>query len=356
MKRHVWTQSAVRTFATALVLVGALASSALAQPGQPWVAFNADLSVVVSYAPQSPVPAGGAFVDATFNGMPIPGTPFFIGQATTVTSPPLPLGNYTVRIVWAGGAASPPYSFSLGALGAPTIRVAAADLDTAVLAWDPPNSGPISNYELEVTVVRTGQVVTATLGNAPGATFRNVPPGLYRVRVRARSGFSVGPYSAPSPDIVVGTVVAAGDLQVSLTWNTTVDMDLHLIEPDNGHVYYGRLSGRSARLDFDDTNGFGPENITVASGLPLPGFYRIYVVHNSQDFETTSTIAVTLGANSGNPSTSIFMRRTRRAAPGTAVLVATVNVQTGEIVEMLGTAAADEGLDAALDIPRKAPQ
>ena len=132
MQRHMWARSVVKTCATVFVLVGALASSALAQPGQPSVAFRSDLSVVVSYVPLSPVPAGGAFVDATFNDAPIPGTPFAIGQATTVASAPLPFGNYTVRIVWAGGAASPPYSFTLGALGAPTIRVAAADLDTVV--------------------------------------------------------------------------------------------------------------------------------------------------------------------------------------------------------------------------------
>ena len=354
MERPLKTRSAVRTSATVLVLAGTLASSAFAQPGQPSVAFNLDASVVVSYAPQSPVPASGAFIDATFNGVPIAGTPFFIGQATSVASLPLPQGTYTVQVLWAG-AASPVRAFAVGIPGAPTIRVAAADLDTAVLAWDPPSSGPIRNYELEVTVVRTGQVVNAVLGSAPGATFRNVPPGLYRVRVRGLNSFGVGPYSLSSADIAVGTVVAAGDLQVSLTWNTTVDMDLHLREPDNGHVYWGRMFGTSARLDFDDTNGFGPENIVAASGLVLPGFYQVYVVHNSQDLETTSTIAVTLGANSGNASTSIFTRRTRRAAPGTAVLVANINVKTGEIVEMLGTGAADQPLDAALEVLPKGP-
>ena len=343
MRDHVTTRWAARTCVAGLLLVAVAASSALAQPSQPSVVINADLSVVVGYVPLASMPPGGAYIDATYNGGPIPGAPFFIGHATSVQSGPLPLGNYSVRILWTDGTSSPVYSFTIGALGAPTIRVAGADKDTAVLAWDPPNSGPISNYELEVTVLRTGQVLTIALGSAPGATFRNVPPGLYRVRVRAHNQFGVGPYSAFSADFEVGTVVAGGDMQVALTWNTTVDMDLHLIEPDNTHVYWGNLFGRSARLDFDDANGFGPENIVVAPGLAFPGYYRVYVVHNSQDVETTSTIAITLGAGSANPSTSIFTRRTRRAAPGTAVLVATINVLTGEIVEMLGTAGADGG-------------
>ena len=81
------------------------------------------------------------------------------------------------------------------------------------------------------------------------------------------------------------------------------------------------------------------------------------MVHNSQDLETTSTIAITLGAYSGNPSTSIFTRRTRRAAADTAVLVATINVLTGEIVEMLGTAPENDGLSVTQDAPtRKAPR
>jgi hypothetical protein len=340
MQRQVRVRSAVWTAAVTLVLLGAAAPGALAQPGQPSVVVNPDQSVVVSYAPVTPVPAGGAWIEAAYNGVPIPGMPFFIGTATTVVSPPLPAGSYLIRIVYATGEASPVLAFSIGLLGAPTIRVAAADLDSVVLAWDPPASGPITHYELEVTLPRTGQVVVFPVGAAPGATFRNVPPGLYRVRVRAVNTLGPGPYSAPSGDIQVGTVVAGGDLQIALTWNSAVDMDLHVREPDGGHVYWNRLVGRSARLDFDDVDGFGPENIIVAPGLALPGFYSVFIVHNSRDLETTSTIAITLGAASSNPSTSIFTRRTRRAAPGTAVLVATINVLTGEIVEALGTAPA----------------
>lgn len=354
MRRHLNGWSVVRTCVTALVLAGTFVSSAWAQPGQPSVRFNTDQSILLSYVPQSPIPSGGAFVDATYNGAPIPGTPFFIGSVTTVSSPPLSAGSYTVRVLWPDGSASPVRSFAIGLPEAPTIRLAAADLDTVVLAWDPPNIGPVANYDLEVTIVRTGQVVYATLGSVPDATFRNVPPGLYRLRLRAKNAYGTGPFSLPTADIEVGKIVTGGDLQVSLTWNTTVDLDLHLIEPDGGHVYWGRLIGKSARLDFDDANGFGPENILVPPGFAMPGFYQIYAVHNSQDAETTATIAVTLGANSGNPSTSIFTRRTRRAAPGTAILVATVNVVSGEIVEAVGTSGA-RTVAATLPVEAKGP-
>jgi hypothetical protein len=335
MLRHWRSRLAVGAMAVTLASGGA--TNAFAQPGQPVVTVNANLSVGVSYTPLSAIPAGGATIAATFNGSQIPGTPVPIGALTSVVSLPLPAGAYTVQILWSNGQASPVTSFTLGPPGAPTMRIAAADKDTVVLGWDPPASGGVANYELEAVAVRTGQFLQIPLGPAPGATFRGVPPGLYRVRVRAFNALGAGPYSAYSSDFAVGTIGAGGDLQVALTWNTTVDMDLHAIEPNNVHVHHSRLFGTSARLDFDDTNGFGPENITVAPGFALPGWYRIYVVHNSQDVETTSTIAITLGANSGNPSTTIITRRTRIAAPRTAVLVATVNVLTGEIVEALGT-------------------
>ena len=35
----------------------------------------------------------------------------------------------------------------------------------------------------------------------------------------------------------------------------------------------------TARLDRDDTDGFGPENIFVGQGASLPGIYRVYLVH-----------------------------------------------------------------------------
>ena len=250
MPVHVTARWLSRTCLIGFLLIAAVASNVMAQPGPPWVVFNPDSSVVVNYTPVTPVPPGGAFLAATYNGGPIPGSPFFIGQATAVASPPLAPGNYTVQVIYADGSVSPVFNFGLGFPSAPTIRVASADLDTAVLFWDPPAVGPISYYQVEATVLRTGQVVLIPVGRDPGATFRHVPPGLFRVRVRAVNQFGVGPFSAPSPDIVVGTVSGGGDLQVSLTWNTTVDMDLHLVEPDNTHVYWGRPIGRLGTARF----------------------------------------------------------------------------------------------------------
>jgi hypothetical protein len=324
----------------AVALVCGLAAEARAQPGQPVVQINGDFSVTVSYPAPTAPPAAGALLVATFNGAPFPGSPFNIGQATTVASPPLELGTYTVQVLW-GAQASPVTTFSLGAaLGAPFLRAAAVDLNTVLLSWDPA-SGVVAGYDLEATDLRTMQVYTASIGNQTSLTVRNVFPGTYSVRLRAQNKYGPGPFSN-SITVTVGSVLALGDLQATLTWNTTADMDLHLLEPDGSHVYYGAKDGPSARLDFDDIDGFGPENMFVSAGRSLAGIYQIYLVHNSQSLETTSTVSITLGAGTSVAKTVLFSRRTRRAEPRTAVFVGMVNVRTGEVVEWVGTGAADE--------------
>lgn len=323
------------TIGAVTIVLSGLAAIAQAQPGQPVVQINPDFTVTVSYSAPTPPPASGALLAATYEGIPVPGSPFNIGQSTTITAGPLIPGTYSVQVVW-GAVASPPTTFVMTTvLGAPNLRAAGVDLATVQLAWDPA-SGVVAGHDVEATVLGTGQVVTFPVGSQPGVIVNGVAPGRYSVRVRARNAFGVGPFSN-AITVEVGSVLAQGDLQVTLTWNTTVDMDLHVLEPNGAHVFHGNMVGPSARMDFDDFNGFGPENIFVSAGRAYPGIYLIAIVHNSQDVETTSTVSVTLGAGSDNAKTVIFTRRTNRAASRTAALVAQVNVLTGEVVEWLGT-------------------
>ena len=124
------------------------------------------------------------------------------------------------------------------------------------------SSGPARVLELQRTV-----------GNQTTLSVPNVPFGNYIVRVRGRNALGVGQFSN-AIIVVVGVVLGTGDLQVTLTWNTTVDMDLHVIEPNGAHVYYASRNGVTARLDVDDTNGFGPENIFVGAAGAQAGTYQ----------------------------------------------------------------------------------
>ncbi|MNO66079.1 hypothetical protein D3C76_568600 [compost metagenome] len=66
-------------------------------------------------------------------------------------------------------------------------------------------------------------------------------------------------------------------LRVLLSWDSdNTDLDLHLVTPDGGHVWYGdRSLANGAALDVDVTTGYGPE--IIASPSPLKGQYLVYV-------------------------------------------------------------------------------
>ncbi len=90
-------------------------------------------------------------------------------------------------------------------------------------------------------------------------------------------------------------VIPASKLHVQLVWDhPTNDQDLHLVYLDKSHVicdkeadcYWsnkgpvwfngdGASEGANPRLDIDDTNGMGPENVNIDD--PRPGTYRVYV-------------------------------------------------------------------------------
>ena len=67
-----------------------------------------------------------------------------------------------------------------------------------------------------------------------------------------------------------------------------------VIEPNGVHVYYSRKQGSTARLDRDNTTGYGPENICVGPNASQPGAYEVFVVpYSGSVYPTTATITVT---------------------------------------------------------------
>jgi hypothetical protein len=83
--------------------------------------------------------------------------------------------------------------------------------------------------------------------------------------------------------------VGTGDVQVSLTWDTETDVDLWLTEPNNNKIYYGnKNSSTGGALDFDNTSGYGPENIFYQNTAPS-GTYKVEVNYFSRRNVTTGT-------------------------------------------------------------------
>ncbi|MDQ7916311.1 hypothetical protein RBU60_01890 [Mesonia sp. MT50] len=80
------------------------------------------------------------------------------------------------------------------------------------------------------------------------------------------------------------TSVGTGTLQVSLSFDNDKDVDLHLIEPDGEHIYYGSMnSSNGGELDLDSNpacsiDGINNENITYPEEAQLDaGTYYVYV-------------------------------------------------------------------------------
>ncbi|MEM6326704.1 MAG: hypothetical protein AAF791_06245 [Bacteroidota bacterium] len=73
-----------------------------------------------------------------------------------------------------------------------------------------------------------------------------------------------------------------GDVQVSLTWDTTADIDLWVTDPSGELIaYFNRTSESGGQLDVDDRDGFGPENIFWPTGGAPQGTYTVDVDHFS---------------------------------------------------------------------------
>ena len=142
----------------------------------------------------------------------------------------------------------------------------------------------------------------------------------------SRGGGPVGLYRALPLTSSLGT----GALRATLTWDTTADIDLHMIEPNGAHVYFASPAGSTAALDVDDTSGFGPENIFVAAGRAAVGIYQVYINYYGGASPTTSTITITVNAGTPQVRSMTFTRTTTSSSP--TVNVATINVATGEIV------------------------
>ncbi len=84
-------------------------------------------------------------------------------------------------------------------------------------------------------------------------------------------------------------------VKVTLTWNAVPqDLDSHLTTPGapREHLYYANRPITDASLDTDDTDGYGPEVVTIYD--LVPGDYRYSVHHFSGDSDMSTEGATAL--------------------------------------------------------------
>ena len=137
-------------------------------------------------------------------------------------------------------------------------------------------------------------VATTSSGQGGTYQFTNVPAGTYTLVGRA-TGYSSGSRSVSSvgggrfainQNLFLSPTSVVGSLRIVLTWgDTPQDLDSHLVGPVSGEstfwVWWNNVGSCTAQpfacLDVDETEGRGPETITIAQRNP--GRY-VYSVHN----------------------------------------------------------------------------
>ncbi|MES2734619.1 MAG: tetratricopeptide repeat protein [Bacteroidota bacterium] len=83
------------------------------------------------------------------------------------------------------------------------------------------------------------------------------------------------------------TMKTLDGLRIVLNWShDPQDVDSHLSYPGN-HICYYHKTGSMANLDVDDTNGYGPETVTIEK--KAQGQKYIYAVHDYTDKDQANT-------------------------------------------------------------------
>ncbi len=97
--------------------------------------------------------------------------------------------------------------------------------------------------------------------------------------------------------------LGSGDLQATLLWGNSTDLDLHVTDPSGTDIYYSNpTSSTGGKLDHDDIPGCGAapathvENIYWPTGGAPTGPYKVYVVDYSECGSSSSfQLKVTVG-------------------------------------------------------------
>jgi hypothetical protein len=117
---------------------------------------------------------------------------------------------------------------------------------------------------------------------------RDAPAGPNPLNIAIENGTSdfaagkigVGPYLQLPLQFIP---VKGGDVQVSISWDTVDDIDLHVVAPDGEEVYYGHRAAThsSGALDLDSNVGCNPgpqnENIYWPLNEGVTGEYIVRV-------------------------------------------------------------------------------
>jgi hypothetical protein len=172
-------------------------------------------------------------------------------------------------------------------------------------------------WELSGLTPTTGQTILVTFGQSAPTTF-TIDLGVGDAD--HITGYTEVPVSL--------TQVGTGDVQVNVTWDLDVDVDLHVLDPSGEEIYYGNPSSSSSGdLDLDSNAGCGldhvrAENITWAAGKAPAGTYKVLVDYYEACTTGTVNYVVTVNVKGHAPQTFAKTFTEANADGGTACFTA----------------------------------
>lgn len=132
----------------------------------------------------------------------------------------------------------------------------------------------INNYE--------GDSRLSIYTDGEGYCSASLEPGMYTVEAN-RDGYLqeyrnvfFGLDDGEEVPILLTPKLGKDEMRIVLTWNDCpADEDSHLFTPSQGHACYYEKDIPGANLDVDDTDGYGPETVTITE--LEQGVYKYYV-------------------------------------------------------------------------------
>jgi hypothetical protein len=163
---------------------------------------------------------------------------------------------------------------------------------------------------------------------------------------------------------IVTQVVGSGSLQLALTWNTTSDVDLHVILPDGKHAYYNNKLIKNtngdtlAHLDKDaNVNCGNVSNENMYFRTLLNGYYLVYVRLYTNCSRSGASFTVTATAG-GQILDNRYLDDTRGSFPATAAdyddyIIGVITVENGRVVPTNYNSPAVESLLLSSSLPKR---
>ena len=137
-----------------------------------------------------------------------------------------------------------------------------------------------SYYEIDLTAVSAA---------APYRLVARVPPALdqdFSALCLSITGIGAdGAAGAPACHPLAVEPVGTGDLEITLTWDSPADLDLHVVDPYGDEIYFAReMVDSGGELDLESGVDCSPddtmnEHVAWTGGTPPPGVYVIRVHH-----------------------------------------------------------------------------